>query len=79
VRLKHSLLLGFVILSCVLIALIWVVNMTQQGAEAARPIMITPARAGQEATVTPSPPPNTQEPGSRLGPVPTLSDILEDQ
>jgi hypothetical protein len=77
---KRFLLLAFVVLSCTLIALIWVVNMTEQGAEAARPIVITAVQVDEPIAVAPSiPPVPTAEPEILPSSIPTLSDILEDQ
>jgi len=80
VRLNRLLLLGFVILSCMLIVLIWTINMTQQGAEAARPVLVTAGQIDESIGVTPSPFRSpTFEPHIQPGSIPTLSNILEDQ
>ncbi len=77
---KRFLLLAFVILSCTLIVLIWVANMTEQGAEAARPVLFTAVQADESHAATPSiPPVPTAEPQIKTSPVPTLGDVLEDQ
>jgi type IV secretory pathway TrbF-like protein len=77
---RRVLLLTFVVLGCMLITLIWVANMTEQGAAAARPIVVTAANAGGRLAVTPSATPTpTSEPAITPSPFPTLSDILEDQ
>jgi hypothetical protein len=79
-KVKRFLLLAFVILGCTLIALIWIANMTEQGAEAARPIVITAVPVEESIAATPSiTPVLTAEPVIPPSPVPTLSDILEDQ
>lgn len=79
-RVKRFLLLVFVILSCTLIALNWSVNMTQQGADEVRSIVVATREVDEIIVATPSIQPLvTGEPESRPDPIPTLSDILEDQ